>query len=148
MTDGCGDDDQPRNSLRQFVLHIRSVAACDELLANHYGASDGGLEGYCFLNGYRSPRIRLDKLYSSRPRTTPVDFLIGANPDSPTFGTGGASYRVESDREAAITLSGNERTVSYSGPFRLVKVGASTKGKTVPPYAQPFNMSLRMTFTA
>jgi hypothetical protein len=50
----CGDDGQPRNSLRQFVLHIKSAAACDELLANHYGTSDGGPEGHCYLIGFRS----------------------------------------------------------------------------------------------
>ena len=94
--------------------------------------------------------MRLDKLYASRPRSTPVDFLIGFNPDSPDFGNGAASYRVESDREAAITVSDSQRTVTYNGPFRLVKVGETiTKGKNAytPPYAQPFNMTLRMTFT-
>ena len=150
-TEKCGDDGQPQNSLRQFVLHIKSTAVCDELMANYYGSSDGGPEGYCYLDGYRSPRMRLDKLYSSRPRTTPVYFLIGFNPDSPDFGNGAASYRVESDREATITVSGTERTVTYNGPFRLVKVGETIqKGKNayVPPYAQPFNMTLSMTFTS
>lgn len=149
-TEKCGDDGQPQNSLRQFVLHIKSTDACDELMANDYGSSDGGPEGYCYLNGYRSPRMRLDKLYASRARSTPVDYLIGFNPDSPDFGAGGASYRVESDREAPITVSGSQRAVTYNGPFRLVKVGETIqKGKNayVPPYAQPFNMTLRMTFT-
>ena len=136
---------------RQFHLHIESTAACGELMANNYGWPDGT---GCILDGYRNPRLRIDKLFANRPRTTPIDFLIGRNtemnpPEAPT-------YRIESDAEAAIAVSGNTRSIEYgfsSGQtFRLVKVGdtTSTKGKgggSTPAWALPFTMTLRMSFT-
>jgi hypothetical protein len=132
---------------RQYSLHIESSAACAELMANNYAWSDGATG--CFLNGYRNPRIRIDKLFASRPRTTPIDFLIGRNvevnpPEAPT-------YRIESDREAAISVSGDTRTIEYgfssSQTFTLVKVGTKIKGGSTPSWALPFTMTLRMSFT-
>lgn len=131
---------------RQFYLHIDSAAACGELMSNNYGWSDDDGVG-CVIHGYRNPRMRIDKLFGRRAQTTPIDFLIGrnmANPlDQPT-------YRIESDREATITVSGDTRTIDYGfsadETFRLVKVGTKTKGST-PAWALPFTMTLEMSFT-
>lgn len=151
-TQKCDDDysvtpPAAQHSRRQFFLHITSAAVCTELMDNNYGEPDGGTG--CFLNGYRNPRLRLDKLFGGgRPRSTPVDFLIGRNPDDPNY-LSAWTYRVESDQEGAIVIQGNIRTVTYNGPFRLVKVGYTLpKGKNaqLPAWASPFNMSLLMTF--
>jgi hypothetical protein len=70
-------------------------------------------------------------------------------PDAPT-------YSLQADAAAVATVSGATRTVEYgfaSGQtFHLVKIGGTnttTKGKGEPPpaWAQPFTMTLRMTFT-
>jgi len=135
---------------RQFVLHINSAAACAELLSNNYGESDGGTG--CLLSGHRNPRMRLDKLFANRARTTPVDFLIGRNPDNPLDTP---TYELQSTGEASISVSGTARTITYglssAQAFRLVKFGgtAVTKGKggtSTPAWALPFVMTLRMTF--
>ena len=151
-TQKCDDDysvDPPvaQNARRQFSLHITSATVCTELMDNNYGEPDGGTG--CFLKGYRNPRIRLEKLFGgTRPRSTPIDFLIGRNPEDPNY-LSAWTYRVESDREGAIAIQGSTRTVTYDGPFRLVKVGYTLpKGKNaeLPVWASPFNMSLLMTF--
>ena len=130
---------------RQFNLHIKSAAACAELMDHNYGSDVDGTG--CFLNGYWNPRIRIDKLFASRPRTTPIDFQIGRNLVNPLEAP---TYRFESDGEAKITVSGDTRWIEYgfsSGQtFRLVKVGTRAKGST-PAWAQPFTMTLKMFFT-
>ena len=142
------DDIVPR---RQFILRIEHADACAELASHNYGWPDG--TGGCFMNGYRNPRMRIDKLMASRPRTTPIDFLIGRNPDN---SIDEPTYRIESDGEAAVVVNGATRSIAYGGSsgqtFRLVRVGGSTpsaKGKPgpAPAWATPFVMTLSILFT-
>ncbi len=134
----CGD---VGGTVRQFQVHVSDGIACSELVAYGTTAVPDPTGPGCTLTYVDNPRIRLAKLYASKPSKTPVAFLIEMF--DPPAGHGGFEIRTDSDATISIwSGNANLRRVSYTQTARLYKFG-STKPYVV---GGAFPLPLHMTF--
>ena len=114
---------------RQFKLTITNESVCNEL----HPLATPDQHAPCSVTGSDKPRIRLDKVYASKPSTTPVSFLILSYDDS-------VNYVVRTDAEATVSIlfnDTNQRAVTYAGTARVWQ-GKNTVG--VGAFSLPFHI--------
>jgi hypothetical protein len=123
---------------RQYTLTIADATACDTLLSD-LGTDlvTGGVP--CQVTSPiptgadgLQPHINISAAFKRNARTTPVDFDFTS--------MSGARYRVNTDQDAQVIVSGTDsRTIEYGGTAHLVYTGGATIGGA---FALPFSMTV------